>query len=107
MDFSTQGRHPSSASGPSDIGCLQQKPDQPVEESSSVKHIDWEWIKAYALAGYGCSGSEGLQRRINYKIKCRKGKLIRCLSISLSFRLLQPTYSHIIGVCKLFSCNPS
>ena len=33
-----------------------------------------------------------LQRKINYRIKCRKGKWIRCLSISLSFRLPQTTY---------------
>ena len=46
-----------------------------------------------------------LQRSVNYKVKCRKGKLIRCLSISLSFRLLQTTTSHTIAVCKLFSCN--
>ena len=43
-----------------------------------------------------------LQRRVNYGIKCRKDKLIRCLPVSLSFRLLQTTYSTIIGVCKHF-----
>ncbi|EGC18669.1 hypothetical protein HMPREF9141_2673 [Prevotella multiformis DSM 16608] len=42
---------------------------------------------------------------MSYKIKCGKGELTRCLSGSLSFRLLRTTYSHIIGVCKLFSCN--
>ena len=46
-----------------------------------------------------------LQGKIDYKIKCGKGELTRCLSGSLSFRLLRTTYSHIIGVCKLFSCN--
>ena len=35
----------------------------------------------------------------------QKNKLIRCLPVSLSFRLLQTTTSHIIGVCKLFSCK--
>ena len=30
-----------------------------------------------------------LQRGMDYKIRCRKGKWIRCLSIRLSFRLLQ------------------
>ena len=35
----------------------------------------------------------------------QKDKLIRCLPVSLSFRLLQTTTSHIITVCKLFSCN--
>ena len=48
-----------------------------------------------------------LQRRTNYRMKCRKGKWIRCLSISISFRLPQTTYFHITGVCKLFSCTPS
>ena len=43
-----------------------------------------------------------LQRRVNYRIKCRKDKLIRCLPVSLSFRLLQTTYSQMIGVCKYF-----
>ena len=43
-----------------------------------------------------------LQRRANYRIKGRKDKLIRCLPVSLSFRLLQTTYSQIIGVCKYF-----
>ncbi|EGC20930.1 hypothetical protein HMPREF9141_0570 [Prevotella multiformis DSM 16608] len=43
-----------------------------------------------------------LQRRVNYRIKGRKDKLIRCLPVSLSFRLLQTTYSQIIGVCKYF-----
>ena len=43
-----------------------------------------------------------LQKRVNYRIKCRKDKLIRCLSVSLSFRLLQTTYSQIISVCKYF-----
>ena len=43
-----------------------------------------------------------LQRGLNYRIKCRKGKMIRCPSIGLSFRLPQTTYSHIIGVCKHF-----
>ena len=43
-----------------------------------------------------------LQKRMNYKTKCRKDKLIRCLSVSLSFRLLQTTYSQIISVCKYF-----
>ena len=43
-----------------------------------------------------------LQRRVNYRIKCRKDKLIRCLPVSLSFRLLQTTYSQIISVCKYF-----
>ena len=43
-----------------------------------------------------------LQRRVNYRIKCRKDKLIRCLPVSLSFRLLQTTYSQMIGVCKHF-----
>ena len=38
-------------------------------------------------------------------LRCRKGELIRSLSISLSFRLLQTTYSPIISVCKMFSCN--
>ena len=47
-----------------------------------------------------------LQRWINHKIKCRKDKLKRCLSISTSLRLLQTTYSHIIAVCKPFSCSP-
>ena len=49
----------------------------------------------------------GLQRRrrMNCKIKCRKGKMMRRLSISRSSRLLQTTYSPIIGICKLFSCN--
>ena len=46
-----------------------------------------------------------LQRRTNYQIRCRKGKLIRCLSISMPYRLPQTTCSHIIGVCKLFSCS--
>ena len=46
-----------------------------------------------------------LQEKIDYKIKCGKGELTRCLSDSLSFRLLRTSYSHIIGVCKLFSCN--
>ena len=46
-----------------------------------------------------------LQRRMNGKIKCSKGELMRCLSISRSFRLLQTTYSSVIGICKLFSCN--
>ena len=46
-----------------------------------------------------------LQRRINYQIRCRKGKLIRCLSIGMPYRLPQTTCSHIIGVCKLFSCS--
>ena len=35
----------------------------------------------------------------------QEDKLIRCLSISLSFRLLQTTFFPIIGICKLFSCN--
>ena len=35
----------------------------------------------------------------------QEDKLIRCLSISLSFRLLQTTVFPIIGICKLFSCN--
>ena len=48
-----------------------------------------------------------LQRKLDYKIKGRKDKWIRCLSISMSFRLPQTGYSHIIGVCKLFSCNAS
>ena len=48
-----------------------------------------------------------LQRRTNDRMKCRKGKWIRCLSISISFRLPQTTYFHITGVCKLFSCTPS
>ena len=43
-----------------------------------------------------------LQKRMNYKIKCRKDKLIRCLSISMPFRLPQTTHSHIIGICKHF-----
>ena len=43
-----------------------------------------------------------LQKRVNYRIKGRKDKLIRCLPVSLSFRLLQTTYSQIIGVCKYF-----
>ena len=43
-----------------------------------------------------------LQKRVNYRIKGRKDKLIRCLSVSLSFRHLQTTYSQIIGVCKYF-----
>ncbi|EGC18799.1 hypothetical protein HMPREF9141_2803 [Prevotella multiformis DSM 16608] len=42
---------------------------------------------------------------MNCKIKCRKGKMMRRLSISRSFRLLQTTYSPIIGICKLFSCS--
>ena len=46
-----------------------------------------------------------LQRRTNYQIRCRKGKLIRCLSIGMPYRLPQTTCSHIIGVCKLFSCS--
>ena len=48
-----------------------------------------------------------LQRRMNWKIKCRKGRQIRCLTISPSFRLPQTTCSHVIGICKLFSCGPS
>ena len=43
-----------------------------------------------------------LQRRVNYRIKGRKDKWIRCLPVSLSFRLLQTTYSQMIGVCKYF-----
>ena len=43
-----------------------------------------------------------LQRRTNYKVKGRKDKWIRCLSVSLSFRHLQTTYSQIISVCKYF-----
>ena len=43
-----------------------------------------------------------LQRRTNYKIRYRKDKWIRCLSVSLSFRLLHTIYFHIIGVCKHF-----
>ena len=64
-------------------------------------------IKAYAPAWHDHPKSDGLQRRINCKIRCWKGALMRCLSISLSFRLLQTTYSHIIGICKMFSCYPS
>ena len=48
-----------------------------------------------------------LQRRTNYRMKYWKGKWIRGLSISISFRLPQTTYFHITGVCKLFSCTPS
>lgn len=48
-----------------------------------------------------------LQERINYRIKCRKTNWYDGLSIGLPFRLLQTTYSHIIGVCKQFSCNQS
>ena len=43
-----------------------------------------------------------LQRRITWKIRYRKDKWIRCLSVSLSFRLLHTIYFHIIGVCKHF-----
>ena len=43
-----------------------------------------------------------LQRRVNYRIKCRKDKLIRCLPVSQSFRFLQTTYSQMIGICKYF-----
>ena len=43
-----------------------------------------------------------LQRRVNYRIKGRKDKLIRCLPVSPSFRLLQTTYSQMTGVCKYF-----
>ena len=43
-----------------------------------------------------------LQRRITWKIRCRKDKWIRCLSVSLPFRLLHTIYFHIIGVCKHF-----
>ncbi|EGC21033.1 hypothetical protein HMPREF9141_0391 [Prevotella multiformis DSM 16608] len=43
-----------------------------------------------------------LQKRVNYRIKGRKDKWIRCLSVILSFRLLHTIYFHIIGVCKYF-----
>ena len=43
-----------------------------------------------------------LQRRTNYRMKCWKGKWIRCLSISISFRLPQTTYFHITGFVNCF-----
>ena len=63
-------------------------------------------IKTYALAWDDCPKSEGLQRRLNCKVRCSKGEWIRSLSISRSFRLLQTTDSPVIGICKLFSCSP-
>ena len=70
---------------------------------SSVKWIDGNRIKGLCTCIVWLSKNGWfLQRRVNYRIKGRKDKWIRCLPVSLSFRLLQTTYSQIIGICKYF-----
>ena len=57
------------------------------------------------LQGMTVQNQMGSYKGDRPKIRCGKGRLIRCLSTGRSFRLLQTTCSRIIGICKLFSCN--
>ncbi|MGP1524619.1 MAG: hypothetical protein ACTTJA_03485 [Prevotella multiformis] len=64
-------------------------------------------IKAHALAWYDCPESDGLAKGDKLKDKMQERKIETMLSIGVSFRLRQTTYSHVIGVCKYFCAAQS
>ena len=71
---------------------------------SSAKSVDWKNEGLYTCRVW-LSEIRWSSKEDRLKDKMQKDKLIRCLPVSLSFLLLQTTTSHIITVCKLFSCN--
>ena len=61
--------------------------------------------KACALAGYDCPKADGLAKKDKLPNKMQKRQIDTMPSIGISYRLPQTTCSHIIGVCKMFSCS--
>ena len=80
----------------------------PDKMGSSVKCVDWR-IKAYALAGYDCPKPDGLKKEDELKDKMQE----RQIDTKPDHQPVFPSStdnlfcSHVIGICKLFSCGPS
>ena len=62
-------------------------------------------IKAYTLAGYDCPKSDGLAKECKLQGKMQKRQIDTVPVHQHVFPSSTDNYSHIIGVCKLFSCN--
>ena len=61
-------------------------------------------MKAYTFAWYDCPKSDGLTKGDGLQDKMQKRQM-DTMPVHQAVFPSSSTYSHIIGICKLFSCN--